>query len=48
MGQIVIYCAKCGSDQWVGEQTYTNPHGKHCANCGAQYCAKNREWKWVE
>lgn len=44
MGKCVILCAKCGTD-WLksgGDNSNT------CIKCGALYCAKNREYFWID
>jgi hypothetical protein len=44
MGKIIIRCANCGRD-WP-EETIKNGHGT--CQCGKTYCAKRRNWDYVE
>jgi DNA-directed RNA polymerase subunit RPC12/RpoP len=44
MGKIVIKCANCGKE-W--SQEIQKAHSSEC-ECGKHYCAKWREWEWIE
>jgi hypothetical protein len=54
LGKIIIKCAKCKQVNWVKvspeERTRGMPehHDLKCGNCGAIYCAKNREYDCEE
>jgi len=44
MGKIIIKCGHCGRD-WSEE---TKQLGYGICECGKTYCAKWRNWEWVE
>ena len=42
--KIVIKCKKCGCSVWEFNESPKHAEDKHCSQCGAEYCAKNREY----
>jgi hypothetical protein len=46
MGKVIIICANCKSSAWVCHNS--NGRNSYCSICGKMFCAKNREYKYIE
>lgn len=53
-GRLAIKCAKCNAENWIKKPPEKRINGipeemdLECSSCGADYCAKNRKYEWVD